>query len=132
MSDKPSKLHKILKELVDRTNSDSKRLRILEQRNDTLDSRMNSLEQFMSEQIRHVEKSMLQHEKMMNNWDMRVTRVEGALREVMKHVKKLATTTKIQELEQLVDIYNPISSNFTTKEEVQSMIEKKIQESGKA
>jgi hypothetical protein len=123
MADKPSKLHKILKELVNRTNTNTKRLRILEQRNTTMENRINSLEKFMSEQFRQTQKSITQVEKTMLKWDVRVTRTEGALREIMKNVKRLATTTKIRELEQLVEIYNPLKSNFTTKEEVQRMIE---------
>ena len=126
MADKPSKLHTILKELINRTNSNGKRLRILEQRNDALENRINSLEKFMAEQTKQIQKSVTGVERLMNKWDVRVTRVEGALREVMKQVKKLATTAKIRELKQLIEIYNPLKSAFTTKEEVQRLIEEKM------
>ncbi len=126
MADKPSKLHTILKELVRRSNSNLKRVRILEQRNIVIENRINSMEQSMFEQSKDIKKSMAVIENTMSKAEIKVTRMENAMREIMKQVKKLATTTKIRELEQLVEIYNPLKSNFTTKEEVQRLIEEKV------
>jgi len=126
MAQKPSKLHTILKEVIRRTNDNSKRLRIIEQRTNVTNNRINSLEQFVTEQLKQVQKSVMGMERLVGKADVRVTRVEGALREIMKQVKRLATTTKIRELEQLIEIYNPLKSNFTTKEEVQRMLEESM------
>jgi len=125
MADKPSKLHTILKELVHRTNANGRRLRVLEQRNNVIENRINSLERLMTEQSKQIDKSIAGMERTIGKQDIRVIRMEGALREIMKQVKKLATTTKIRELEQLIEIYNPLKSNFMTKEEVQRMIEER-------
>jgi len=126
MVDKHSKLYTILKEVISRTNSNAKRLRTLEQRNGVIEDRINSLEKMFNEQSKELQKSLAKMEKIINKEDIRMVRVEGALKEIMKQVKKLATVPKIRELEQLIEIYNPLKSNFTTKEEVQQMIEERL------
>jgi len=126
MVDKHSKLYTILKEVISRTNSNAKRLRTLEQRNGVIEDRINPLEKMFNEQSKELQKSLAKMEKIINKEDIRMVRVEGALKEIMKQVKKLATVPKIRELEQLIEIYNPLKSNFTTKEEVQQMIEERL------
>ncbi len=126
MADTPSKLHIVLKELVRRSNDYSKRLRILEQRGDMLENRINSLQSFMDEHSKQIQDSVSKIEKIVNKEDVKVSRMEDRLRQIGVYVKKLATTSKVRELEQLLEIYNPLKSNFTTKEEVQRIIEEKM------
>jgi hypothetical protein len=125
MAKKPTSLHAIINELVDRTNSDIQRLRVLEQRNDILTSRSNAIEKEILNISRNMQKIMLNIETKNKRMEERIKKNDVMLREVVKQMKKLATTSKITELEQLIEIYNPLKSQFVTKEEVQRMIGKK-------
>ena len=124
MAKKPTSLHAIINELVDRTNSDVQRLRILEQRNDTLTSRSNVIEKEILNINRNIQRIMLNTETRNKKLEERIKKNDAMLREVVKQMKKLATTSKIIELEQLIEIYNPLKSQFVTKEEAQRMIGK--------
>jgi len=126
MPDKPSRLYTIIKELINRSHNERKRLRILEQRADVLENRINSVEQFVNEQSKFIQKTAADTERIINTQDVKVKRMETALKETIKNVKKLATSPQIKELEQLIGIYNPIRSNFITKEEAQRLIEEKM------
>lgn len=125
MAKKPTSMHAIINELVDRTNSDIQRLRVLEQRNDILTSRSNVIEKEILNINRNIQRTTLNMETINKKTEERINKNDAMLREVVKQIKKLATTSKIIELEQLIEIYNPLKSQFVTKEEVQRMIGKK-------
>lgn len=125
MTKEPNSLHAIINELVDRTNSDIQRLRVLEQRNDVLTSRSNAIEKEITNINSNIQKMMLSMETMNKRLEERIKRNESMLNEVVKQMKKLATASKIAELEEMIEIYNPLKSQFVTKEEVQRMIGKK-------
>jgi hypothetical protein len=112
----------ILNELVERTNSNMRRLRVLEEKADTMVLRMDTIEQAVREQRDALKKTATDLEKRMIEDSERVIRIEAGLKDMASKFKKVVTTTKIRELEELVDIYNPLKSNFVTKEEVQAML----------
>jgi len=122
---KPTTLHAIINELVDRTNSNTQRLRILEQRGKILSSRANALEQEVLNLNKQIQGVMFSVDTKNKKQEERVRRNESTLKEVVKQMKKLATTSKISELEQLIEIYNPLKSQFVTKEEVERILEEK-------
>jgi hypothetical protein len=125
MAKKPTTLHAIINELVDRTNSDTQRLRVLEQRSEVLSSRSNSLEREILNINKQLQKNILAMDVKNMKLEDRLKKSENTVREIVKQMKKLATTSKIGELEQLIEIYNPLKSQFVTKEEVERIMKEK-------
>ncbi|MCK4497099.1 MAG: hypothetical protein KAU24_02830 [Candidatus Aenigmarchaeota archaeon] len=125
MAKKATTLHAIINELVDRTNSNTQRLRVLEQRSEVLSSRANIIEQEILNLNKSIHKVILSLDTKTKGLDDRIRKDEGILKEVVKRMKKLATTSKISELEQLIEIYNPLKSQFITREEAERIIEEK-------
>lgn len=125
MAKKATTLHAIINELVDRTNSNTQRLRVLEQRSEVLSSRANIIEQEILNLNKSIHKVILSLDTKTKRLDDRIRKDEGILKEVVKRMKKLATTSKIGELEQLIEIYNPLKSQFITREEAERIIEEK-------
>jgi len=118
--------HSVINELVERTNSNTKRLRLLEQRVESMDSSMNIIEKDITEYAKDI-KSLLQTlDKKLVTEDDKVIKVESNIKEIVTQLKKLATTADIRGLEELIDIYNPLKSNFITREEVEQVIEQKL------
>jgi len=121
-------LKTVLRELVERSNTDNARIRVMEQENDILKSRSKSFEQDLFSQKKYFEASITSVKKETEKTNDKTANIESTLRELIKEIKKLATTAKIKELETLVDIYNPLKSHFITREEAERMIERKIEE----
>jgi len=121
-------LKTIIRELVDRTNSDTARIRFLEQEFNAIRSRTDSLEQSILNQKRISDKKQAELSSKMEKTNNRMLQVENTLKEMIKEIKKLASTSKIKELETLVDIYSPLKSQFITKEEAERMIERRMDE----
>jgi hypothetical protein len=122
---KPTTIHAIMNELVDRTNSNTQRLRVLEQRGEVLDSRANSMEQDILNLNRNIQGFMSDMDARIKLQEDIIRKSDNTLKEVIKRIKSLATTTRISELEHLIDLYNPLKSQFVTKEEVERIIEEK-------
>jgi len=121
----PRSLHAILNEIVERVNSDTQRLRVLEQSSDSITSRMNNTEQMLLQHKREFQKSFLDLTTEISTLSDRLVKTENTVKEVIDHVKKLVTESQLRELENLIEIYNPVKSNFVTKEELEKILQEK-------
>jgi flagellar motility protein MotE (MotC chaperone) len=110
--------------MVDRLNSDTQRLRVIEQSSESLVSRAETIEQSALQQRKELQKALSELSSRIASLDSRVDRIEGTLKEVIGHMKKLATEAKVKELEDLIEIYNPVKSNFLTREEAERLLRK--------
>lgn len=118
-------LHSVLREIVDRTNSDTGRIRILEQTDDTFLDRINALEQEALELKKQLIGLQGEMEGKLEEKDKRIARLEMVIKEMALELKKFATRSDVLEIRSLIDIYNPIKSNFITKEEARRILGKK-------
>ncbi|HJW97303.1 MAG TPA: hypothetical protein VJ485_04040 [archaeon] len=118
----PRSIGTVLNEVIERVNNDTQRLRLLEQSSESLLSRINSLEQAMLQARRDMQKAFLDTNTRLDSLDDRMSKSENTTKEVVSHMKKLVTETRVKEIENLVDIYNPVKSNFVTKEELQKAL----------
>jgi ABC-type transporter Mla subunit MlaD len=118
----PRTIGTVLNEVIERVNNDTQRLRLLEQSSESLLSRINSLEQAMLQARREMQKAFLDTNTRLDLINDRLSKTENTTKEVVNHMKKLVTETRVKELENLVDIYNPVKSSFVTKEELQKAL----------
>jgi chromosome segregation ATPase len=125
-SEKKRTVQSVINELVERTNSTTQRLRVLEQRTESTDSRMTSMEKDVLENKSELKKVISGLEKKLSLADERNSTMENTLKEMVTQMKRLATNADVRGLQELIDIYNPLKSNFLTREEAERMIEEKI------
>ena len=116
----------ILNEVIQRVNDDTQRLRILEQSSESLTSRMNSLEQAMLVNRREFQKAFSDINDGISTLDDRLVKMENTMKEVINHVKNLVSESQIKELQNMIELYNPIKSSFVTKEEMEKFVSQKL------
>lgn len=116
-------LRSVINELVDRANTDTRRLRVLEDKTENLTSQMNSLEETVLEEKDRSQERAEELEEKIKRLEDRSTEIERKIKDIVKRLKKTATTSKINELEEMVEIFNPMKSNFVTKEDVEKILE---------
>jgi flagellar motility protein MotE (MotC chaperone) len=122
MKNQPRTIHTILNDVIERVNGDTQRLRILEQNSESLISRMNTIEQATLQSRREVQKSLGEIDAKAASLDDRLGKLDNMMKEVVNHMKKLVTEAQLKELEELVDIYNPMKSDFVTREELEKAL----------
>jgi len=122
----PQTINTILNDVIQRVNDDTQRLRILEQSSESLTSRMNSLEQGMLQNRREFQKAFSEINDGITSLDDRLSKTENTMKEIINHVKKLVTESQVKELQNMIEIYNPVKSNFVTKEEMEKFVNEKL------
>jgi vacuolar-type H+-ATPase subunit I/STV1 len=125
MAQPKATLRTVINELVQRANADTRRLRTLEGMVDNLVSRVNSLEEIFLKERKKTEAELAAINSLIKKQGERTASIEKTINEIAKKLKGFATTSKIRELEELIDIYNPMKSNFITKEEVERLMEER-------
>jgi hypothetical protein len=121
----------VINEIVDRTNTNTQRLRIVEQDSRSQKSRLNSAEQNLLSQKKTIGSSIADFEKKLENMDERLIAMESEIKEIVNEIKKLASLPKVRELETMIEIFNPMKSQFVTREEVEKLMEKKMKQTNK-
>jgi len=120
------KQERIMVDLINRVNENVQRLRVIEQRTQTIDSRINSIEQNLVSYNKNVQKSLLERDVKISSLEERVEKIETTYKEIINQLKQVATKTNVDELRQLVSIYDPLKSSFVTKEEMETFVEEKL------
>jgi predicted nucleic acid-binding Zn-ribbon protein len=126
MAKRPSSLHSIINELVDRTNTDTQRIRSLEHREESLTSRLENLEKDIMGISSSLQKISKDLEEGLRQRDRSISEIQSTIKEIIRHIKKLAEADKIDELEALLEIYNPLKSSFLTREEAEELISERL------
>jgi cob(I)alamin adenosyltransferase len=115
-------INAILNDVIQRVNDDTQRLRILEQSSESLTSRINGAEQGMLQSRNEMQKALSDINEGITALSERLSKTENTMKEVITHMKKLVTESQVKELENLIEIYNPVKSNFVTREEMEKFV----------
>ncbi len=116
------KTHRIMSEVINRINDNTKRLRDLERAYESATNRAIAIEQDILANKKKTEKDIEDINKKLDEQNTQLMKIEETVKEIMKQMKFLATKTKVEELESMLNIFNPLESQFTTKEDVKKMI----------
>lgn len=118
----------VMNKLIERVNSDMRRLRILEQESSLVKTRQSSTEEDVLSLKNQLATSLHEAGEKVAALEERLASVEATLKEVISQLKKTTTISKIKELEQMIDLYNPLKSQFITREEAERLIEERLRE----
>jgi len=115
-------------EMSNRINTDTRRIRTLEQRMNAAESRIGTLQEKVIDEIDRLRKSFDQISVDLKAVSDNISEVHSEILKINKNLDKTAKKAELKELESLLDLYNPIKSRFTTKDEVMRIIEDKMSE----
>jgi len=114
-------------ELVKMVKTNAGRIRSLERRLMGIEQRMTSLEEKTIEgtdkQRKDFEQILIDIKAVSEN----ISKIRTELIVLGKNIDKAAKKSEVRELESLLDLYSPIKSKFTTRDEVERLIEEKIE-----
>lgn len=113
-------------ELVTRINTNTRRIRSLEQRYEGTEERISSLEERVIEELSNLKKGFEQIGSDIDKLSENIGELRSEFLKMTKNVEKSARKTEVKELESLIDLYNPIKSRFVSREEVEKLIEEKL------
>ncbi len=115
----------ILNKVIERVNSLMRRIRKLEQEDEVLRARLDAVQTEAFNQSSLAQKRVNELEAKLKEYEKQLADDEALIKEIVAQMKKFATVSQIKELEALIDIYNPLKSEFMTREEVERLIDEK-------
>ena len=116
----------ILNEVVRRGNETVRRLRDIEEKDSLFENRLNTVETTalnLSDNKKTVDDKFTQKT---DELERSVLRIDNELMKIGKLVDKMAKKSELKELESLISIYNPIKTNFITREELELILEERL------
>ncbi len=113
----------VIAELIRRLNDSSKRLRMVEQKNLSVEAGMANIDQSVLEQFKQVKSSLDKLNARIEDLGNRLSKLEDDSRKMAKQIERTATRTELREVQGFIDLINPIKSEFITRAEVKRMLE---------
>ncbi|MBN2330727.1 MAG: hypothetical protein JXC85_02830 [Candidatus Aenigmarchaeota archaeon] len=98
----------IINEIVGRVNDNTKRLRILEDRERLASSRIGSMDESLIEKIKALQSSIDGLTAKVTAQDEKVTLVQNTLKEVVKQLQFLARKSELKRVEEKLKILDPL------------------------
>ncbi|MBS3054884.1 MAG: hypothetical protein J4452_00120 [Candidatus Aenigmarchaeota archaeon] len=125
--EKPNtEINAISSELVRRLNENSRRLRIMEQKIDKLESSMDLLEDNTLNQMNDMKIGLERIATKITALGDKLTSIETDMARINKELGRTATKAEVKQLETFIDLVNPITAKFVTKGELERAFEDKL------
>jgi len=112
----------ILTELVRRENESSRRLRALEERSSLTEMRAGTLQDAFLKMSEDKKISSDKLNERLTGIENNMLRLENEMIKINKMLEKMAKKPELKELEHMLSFFNPIKTNFVTRDEVQRMM----------
>ncbi|PSH02126.1 MAG: hypothetical protein BRC26_02140 [Nanohaloarchaea archaeon QH_8_44_6] len=115
----------LINRIVNRVNDFNRRVRDLEEKIRNLNARVNTLDDSLLDKTNALQEDMQALEDDLEGVRDRVANMEVDIKELNREKKKYVTEQQINEIENYMDLMNPIQSSFATKKEVKELIKEK-------
>ncbi|MCD6092443.1 MAG: hypothetical protein J7J38_00290 [Candidatus Aenigmarchaeota archaeon] len=119
------RLELILQELIRRANRSDRRLRIIEQRTQALESRTGSIEDINFKQSKDIKKRIIDMEFTIKSFSDRIIKIENDINRISEQLKGFAKKNEVKEIESMFDLLNPIKQDFVTKKELEEILKRR-------
>ncbi len=115
----------LLNEVSNRLNDNTRRIRVLEERLRNVDTRVNKAEQSEILDKNQTVKDVQHIQDTLRLIQDRIANLEVELQTTHKEIKKSVAHTELKEIQNYIELINPILTKFVTRKELEEIIGKK-------
>ena len=115
----------LLNQIVNRVNDFNRRVRDLEEKIRNLNARVNTLDDSLLNKTNSINDDIQDLRDEISEVRDRVANMEVDIKEIKRERRKYVTSQELEEVENYMDLMNPIKSSFATKKEVKDMVGEK-------
>lgn len=126
MAGKPEEI--LTSETIRRLNEYSNRIKNLEQRIERIENRMNSLEETALIRLGELKVSFERVSQKLTSFSERLSTLENEVLKIEKELGKMALKSDLKKIETFIDVVNPVTSKFVTREELERILEDREKE----
>ncbi|MFB6208366.1 MAG: hypothetical protein ABEJ69_03380 [Candidatus Nanohaloarchaea archaeon] len=113
----------LLNQIVNRVNDFNRRIRDLEEKVRNLNARVNTLDDSLLKKTKSLGEDIQDLNDDLSEVRDRLANMEVDIKEINREKRKFVTSQEIEEIENYMDLMNPIQSSFTTESEVKKLVE---------
>lgn len=117
-----------LNQVVNRVNDFNRRVRDLEEKIRNINARVNTLDDTLLEKTKSLSQDIQDLEDDMEEIRDRIANIEVDIKEINREKRKFVSSQELEEIENYMELMNPINSSFATKSEVEDIVEEKAGE----
>lgn len=115
----------LLNQIVNRVNDFNRRVRDLEEKIRNLNARVNTLDDSLLNKTNSLNDDMQEFRDDMSELRDRVANIEVDIKEINRERRKYVTSQELDEIENYMDLMNPINNSFVTKKEANKLVQDK-------
>lgn len=112
----------ILQELIRRANRSDRRLRVIEQRTQAMETRLSSAEDSNFKQSKEIKKGLMEIEITLRTVGDRILKMESDMSKINEQTKNFAKRNEIKEIETMFELLNPLKQEYVTRKELSEAI----------
>jgi len=116
----------VMHELVRRINEDRRRIRLMEQNIGRVENSLSSLESSVLSQMGDLKISLDRINNKLAAAAEKLNLIENDITRLKKQAGKSATKIELKQIESFIDLVNPITSKFVTKDELDRALEERL------
>ncbi len=116
-----------LNEVVRRVKDFNRRIRDLEEKVRNINARINTIEDTVLEKTKKLNKEISDVNTRTEEVEDRIRNAESEINNLQRRSRKLVTRREFKELEDYLELMNPVESSFMTRQEVEDLIDRKLQ-----
>jgi len=113
-------------EMVRRLNENSRRMKTVEQRLDRLEQQIETLEQSALNQMEDIKIGLEKMAAKLTVIADKMNGIESDIARMNKEMSKTASKAELKEIETFIDLVNPITAKFVTKDEMQRELDERL------
>lgn len=112
-------------EMIRRLNEYSSRIKNIELRVERLDNRIDGIEETALNQLNNIKISLERLSQKISSVSDKIANIENEILRINKELGKTALKSDIKKIEAFIEVVNPITSKFVTREELERILEEK-------
>ncbi|MEM5843918.1 MAG: hypothetical protein QXX07_02605 [Candidatus Aenigmatarchaeota archaeon] len=121
--EKPIPIRPIINEIVRRLNESERRIRDMEIRMERIETTLSTIEEKLLNQLNDLKIDVTKVGKKLESFVEKINFYESEILRLNKELTKAATKADLKKVETYVEILNPVTSKFVTREEMERALE---------
>ncbi|MGC8812352.1 MAG: hypothetical protein ACP5O8_02080 [Candidatus Aenigmatarchaeota archaeon] len=121
--ERPISIRPIINEIVRRLNESERRIRDVEMRIDRMETSFSTIEEKMLNQLNDLKIDITKLGKKIEGLVEKLNLYESEILRLNKELAKTASKAELKKIETYVEILNPVTSKFVTREEMERALE---------
>jgi len=115
----------VINQVVNRVNDFNRRIRDLEEKVRNMNARVNTIDESLLEKHQDLNEQIQELEDELGDIRDRLANIEVDVKEINRDKRNFVTEKDLDEIENYMELMNPINSSFVTKKQVKELLEER-------